>query len=130
MIHFTRSARALAVLMISMTISGPVWAQRAPLPDAQEYEPPLPPYQSSPAVPETRQGSVASSTVGEAGRRQTRDQEIGGIKPMVRINNRIANRIQSRLRTRIDRNYDPQANASPFEVAGEEVRTPGRSRNR
>jgi hypothetical protein len=50
---------------------------------------------------------------------------------MVRINNRIANRVQSCLRARIDRNYDPQANASsPFDVAGEEARTPGRSRNR
>ena len=50
---------------------------------------------------------------------------------MTRINNRIANRVQSRLRTRIDRDYDPQAKAaSPFDLAGEEARTPRRLRNR
>jgi hypothetical protein len=67
MISFARSGRALAVLMVGMTISGLAFAQRASLPDAQEYEPRLPPYQTSPAVLETRQGWVANSTQARLG---------------------------------------------------------------
>lgn len=60
------------------------------------------------------------------GQRQTRADVARktGIEPMARIDNRIANRVQSRLRNRIDRNYDPQANAtSPFIIAQERTQT-------
>lgn len=63
---------------------------------------------------------------GTLGQRQTRADIAWktGIEPMARIDNRIANRVQSRLRNRIDRNYDPQANAtSPFIVAQEQAQT-------
>lgn len=67
-----------------------------------------------------RQGSLARSTVGEAGQRQTKSNSPTDIGPMGRLNSRVANRVQSRLRNRIDRYYDPRANTtSPFEVASE-----------
>jgi hypothetical protein len=77
--------------------------------------------------------TVASSSSGQVGQRQTRD--IAGqeakIEPMARIDNRIQNRVQTRIRNRIDRFYDPQANAkSPFEIAGDEARKAGRGRRR
>ena len=77
-------------------------------------------------------GHIATSSVGEAGQRQTREQAAQeGIEPLARIDSRIQNRVQSRLRNRIDRDYDPQANAaSPFEVAGEKALTAGRPRPR
>lgn len=62
---------------------------------------------------------------GKVGQRQTRADVVSdiGVDPMARINNRIANRVQSRLRNRIDKDYDPQANAtSPFLVAQEQAR--------
>lgn len=73
-------------------------------------------------------GRVAESAVGQAGQRQTaaRTQAQIQAEPMARINSRIPNRVQSRIRNRIDRNYNPQANAtSPFEVAADQVQTPG-----
>lgn len=77
----------------------------------------LPPPQS--ALPMAPEGQVAESAAGQAGLRQTRDQ-VDGIDPLARINNRIQNRVQTRVRNRIDRNYDPVANAtSPFDVAGQ-----------
>ena len=76
-------------------------------------------------------GRVASSTVGDAGLRRTKEVGVAGIKPMARIDNRIQNRIQSRIRNRIDRNYDPQANAtSPFKVAGDQARSAGKPQGR
>ena len=131
--HARRSAVivAIGIAAIGTALAGPAAAQRASSVADQDSEAPTaPPYQSTPSsVLERQRGSVVTSAAGEAGRRQTREQEIGGIKPIGRINSRIANRVQSRLRTRIDRYYDPQANAaSPFKAASEEARTAGRPR--
>lgn len=83
--------------------------------------------QSSPVSP-TPVGRVADTGVGEVGQRQTRDQ-TNGIKPMARLATRIQNRVQLRLSTRIDRDYDPQADAtSLFSVAEEQGRTATRPR--
>ena len=75
-------------------------------------------------------GRVAESAVGDIGQRQTREEVAPRAAPVARTGGRIATRVQSRIRNRIDRFYDPQANAaSPFTVAGEQVRTatrPGR----
>ena len=72
-------------------------------------------------------GRVASSSAGQAGQRQTREQAVQGAAPMERIASRIQNRVQSRLRNRIDRNYDPQANAtSPFAIAEDQARAADR----
>jgi hypothetical protein len=70
-------------------------------------------------------GQMAESATGQAGLRQTRDQ-VDGVNPMARIDNRIQNRVQARIRNRIDRNYDPRANAtSPFEVADHATQSAG-----
>lgn len=76
-------------------------------------------------------GQTATSTVGQTGQRQTRDQlaQDAGIEPLARIDSRIRNRAETRIRNRIDRYYDPQANTtSPFVVAGDQARTAGRRR--
>jgi len=74
-------------------------------------------------------GRVASSTVGQAGQRQTREQAAPNIQPMDRIASRIQNRVQSRLRTRIDRDEAPiEAALTTFAAADEQTRTPGRPR--
>lgn len=120
-----------AIAAAAIALATPGWAQRASATDDREAGAiAAPPYQSTPSpVLERQRGTVADSAVGQAGRRQTRDQEVGGIKPLGRINSRVANRVQSRLRTRIDRDYDPQANAtSPFEAASDRARTVTRPR--
>ncbi len=74
-------------------------------------------------------GQTATSSAGQVGQKQTRDDLAAetGITPVARIDARIQNRVQSRIRNRIDRYYDPQANAaSPFAVAGEQLRQGGR----
>jgi hypothetical protein len=74
----------------------------------------------------TQQGRTATSSVGQVGQRQTREEAAKSIAPMGRISSRIQNRVQSRIRNRIDRNYDPLANArTPFAAAEEQTRTPG-----
>lgn len=83
------------------------------------------------SLPATRQGETARSVAGQTGQRQSREllSQDASIEPLARINGRIQNRVQSRIRNRIDRYYDPQANAaSPFEVASDQARTAGRSR--
>ena len=80
-------------------------------------------------TPETLPGQTATSTAGQAGRRQSRDElgQEAGIAPMARIGGRVQNRAETRIRNRIDRYYDPQANTvSPFAVAGDQARTAGR----
>jgi len=73
---------------------------------------------------QVRGGRVANSSVGEVGRRQTREATSAVLVPAGRIDGRIPSRIQSRIRSRIDRNYSPQANAaSPFAVAQDQART-------
>lgn len=68
-----------------------------------------------------RPGQTATSIVGRPGERKEREQ-VEGVEPMARINNRIRNRVEARIRNRIDRHYDPLANArSPFVIAGEEA---------
>lgn len=119
---------AMGALALALVASSSARAQ-----SATAAQPParadLPRYptQSTPVSPYR----VTPSAAGEAGRRQTRDQEIGNIAPAARISNRVANRVQSRLRNRIDRNYDPQANASsPFAVAEARSRTAGQAPDR
>lgn len=76
-------------------------------------------------------GQVAESAVGQAGRRQTREQPMAGIEPMARVNSRIQSRVQSRIHNRLDRFYDPQVNtASPFEVASDQARIASRPSRR
>ncbi len=80
-------------------------------------------------VPDTLPGQTATSTAGQAGRRQSRDElgQQAGIAPMARIGGRVRNRVETRIRNRIDRDYDPQANTiSPFAAAGDQARTAGR----
>jgi len=104
-----------AATLLASTIS--VYAQVMP----QQDEVPV----VSPQ-PEARPGQTATSTTGQAGQRQTRDQLAvkAGIEPLARIGGRIENRAQTRIRNRIDRYYDPLANAtSPFVVAGNQART-------
>ncbi|OMJ31132.1 hypothetical protein BSZ14_15215 [Sphingomonas sp. Sph1(2015)] len=73
----------------------------------------------------TRPGATARSSVGQAGQRQQRERELGGVGPGLRIQNRIQNRIQTRLSLRIDPDYDPGATQrSPFAVANDQVRSP------
>lgn len=58
------------------------------------------------------------------GQRQGRNDAIGNIKPMSRIENRIENRVPSRIRNRIDRSYDPAANpTSAIKAAADQART-------
>ena len=88
-----------------------------------EQPPPLPPLQQTRIQP-VEPGRISGSAVGVAGQRQSREQVAPDVVPMARISGRIQNRVESRLRTRIDRNYDPQANATgPFAVAADEART-------
>lgn len=76
-------------------------------------------------MPATRPGATARSSVGQAGQRQQRERELGGVGPGLRIQNRIQNRVQTRLSLRIDPNYDPSATQrSPFAVANDQVRSP------
>lgn len=75
-------------------------------------------------------GRTASSSVGQAGQRQTRESAAteAGIKPMARIASRVQNRVQNRIRNRIDRYYDPQAGATdPFAVAEDQMSRGGRA---
>lgn len=68
-------------------------------------------------------GDNPDAGAGTVGQRQTRESSKANIDPIARINNRVSNRVQSRIRSRIDRYYDPSTNAaSPFEVAGDQVR--------
>ena len=91
----------------------------------QEQEQQAPPPQQT-QTPLRPTGRVATSSVGEAGQRQTRDQ-AHGIEPTARIDSRVQNRVQNRVRTRIDRDYDAQATtASPFAAAEDHSRTTGR----
>ena len=72
-------------------------------------------------------GQTATSSAGQVGRRETREEAATKINPLAAIDARVQNRIQSRLRTRIDRDYNPQSNTlSPFLIAGEVARTPRR----
>lgn len=76
-------------------------------------------------------GQVASSTAGQVGQRQTRDQVAAaqGRAPLARIDTRLRNRVQSRIRNRIDRGY--MSGASPtatFDAAAAEQT--GRTGNR
>lgn len=77
-----------------------------------------------PVVVDDRIARAPTTNAGTVGQRQTRTDvpRETGIEPLARISNRIANRVQSRLRNRIDRNYNPEANAtSPFAVAQDQV---------
>lgn len=87
---------------------------------------------AQPAVTQPPQpGHLATSSAGEAGQRQRREQATQNFQPLGRIDSRIGNRVQSRIRNRLDRYYDPQANVmSPFKVAGDKARATGKPRTR
>lgn len=83
------------------------------------------------AAQEVSGGRVATSAVGQAGQRQTREQTAPSVQLVRRVAPRIENRVQSRVRNRIDRFYGPQANAfTPFAVAENQTRTAGRGTRR
>lgn len=72
---------------------------------------------------ETATGRLATSSVGQVGRRQDQSQVTPNGKPMARLNNRIQNRVQSRIRSRIDRDYSPPADTlSSFTAAAAQAR--------
>jgi len=58
-------------------------------------------------------GRTATTSVGQAGERQTRETVAQGanIRPTGRISNRVGNRVRNRIRNRIDRSYDLVVNA-------------------
>jgi hypothetical protein len=96
-----------------------------PSPDPSTDSSTLPQRPLTSPVPATRPGATARSSVGQTGRRQQRERELGGVGPGLRIQNRIQNRIQTRLSLRIDPDYDPSATQrSPFAVANDQVRSP------
>jgi hypothetical protein len=73
-------------------------------------------------------GSSPDSLAGRAGQRRTRDQ-VTGVAPMARIQNRIINRVQSRISNRLGRRYNGSNDVtSPFKAAADEVQstTPAR----
>jgi hypothetical protein len=110
-----RGAIALALCFLSVPAS------------AQNREPPTVPSIEDMQLEQA--GRTATTSAGEVGQRQTREDVSTEVAPMSRISNRIENRVQNRLRNRIDRAYDPQANATtPFAVANEAARSVGRSR--
>lgn len=77
-------------------------------------------------VRDNQNGGTARTVSGQIGVRQTRDDAPSSIQPTGRIQSRVASRVQSRIRNRIDRYYNPRANEiSPFEIAGDQVRTAG-----
>lgn len=117
-----RTASCLMAILLTSAAASPVWAQDR---GGLVIDPTLDQLPPPPSVgPTLRVGQISDSSSGQAGVRQTRDQ-IDGLDPMARINNRIQNRVQSRVRNRIDRNYDSRANStSPFEVADQATRTP------
>lgn len=89
---------------------------------------------ASPAAAQTAKnpvGGVADTGNGQIGQRQTSAQAGLNIEPLGRISIRLQNRIQNRIHNRIDANYDPQANArSPFEIAGDQLKTTVKPRGR
>lgn len=66
-------------------------------------------------------GLTPDSLAGRAGQRRTRDQ-VTGVAPMARIQNRISNRVQSRISNRLDRRYNGSNDViSPFRAAADET---------
>ena len=64
----------------------------------------------------------ARAATGEVGQRQSRE-EIQGVTPLARIENRLDTRVNSRLRTRLDRNYSGlQSGANDIEDANQRAR--------
>lgn len=101
--------------IVLFTAATPAWAQKALRDTEADTEVAL----TSPLAPVPSVGRTADTAAGRVGERRSREQ-VDGVGPMGRVNNRIQNRVQARLRNRIDRNYDPRANAtSPFTVAGD-----------
>jgi len=75
---------------------------------------------------EVSQGSVSSSSVGQVGVRQTRENSPV-VAPTARIANRINNRVNLRVNNRIDRNYQSNAGTfAPYLNAAEEVKNASR----
>lgn len=123
--------RRISVALSLTLLTAPAVAQRDPGPaDQVELSADRPEVARS-ISPLVDSDQIAPSSAGRAGQRQTRGQDVGGIRPMIRVESRVANRFQNRIRNRLDRYYDPRANAlSPFTVAGEEVKRGNGSRRR
>ena len=76
-------------------------------------------------------GGVAGTGNGQIGKRQTSAEVLPNSEPLARIPTRLQNRIQNRIRNRIDTNFDSQPNVrSPFDAAGDQLKTNVRPRNR
>lgn len=107
---------AMVTVPAALAQSRPVVAETSNVQDSDDQEPVQ--TQTATTVVEQRLGRVAEASVGEVGQRQTRNQAVGGTRPLARISSRLQTRVQNRLRNRIDRNYDAQANATnPFAIA-------------
>lgn len=122
--------------LTAMLSAAPATAQVSAVPSfssaaARDDEQPVGSQQQSRTPLDINQaGRTASSSVGQAGQRQTRDSAAAeaGIKPMARIASRVQNRVQNRIRNRIDRYYDPQAGVTdPFAVAEDQMSRGGRT---
>lgn len=98
--------------------------------DRDDQQPVGPQQQPGRPLDTNQAGRTASSSVGQAGQRQTRESAAteAGIKPMARIASRVQNRVQNRIRNRVDRYYDPQAGITdPFAVAEDQISKGGRT---
>lgn len=116
------STRLVLICLVMVTVPSALAQSRSVVAETSGVQDPddQGPVQTQPAttVVEQRLGRVAEASVGEVGQRQTRNQAVGGTRPLARISSRLQTRVQNRLRNRIDRNYDPQANATnPFTIA-------------
>lgn len=115
--RFSRLAYALGICAIT-PVSAQTVLMRDPGRIATSGASSLPQSAFGPAA-----GRTPETPAGRAGERRTRDQVIG-IIPTARIQNRIPNRVQSRIANRLDRNYDPAADTTAsFRSAGEETRS-------
>lgn len=86
------------------------------------------------AAQETPTAGVATSSVGEAGMRQTSEQaaeQAGQTVHSRRLDLRINSRVQNRIRNRVDRDYaPPTGSTSSYQAAGSRLRDTGQPRQR
>lgn len=121
--------KRLALFAVAAT--GLVFPATAQIPKSPQTIQSTEPVEEDPTLVRPTRTSV--DPVDQFGERQTREgtAKETGIEPLGRINNRIQNRVEARLRNRIDRNYNPQANAtSPFVVAADQARVASGARTK
>jgi hypothetical protein len=92
---------------------------------------PYSPQLSQTPSPPDMTGTVATSSVGRVGERQSADRIVGVAKPMTRIQSRISSRLATRLQTRLDRNSNANVStASALATADSDVRSAARVKSR